>query len=60
MKRRLKLPNGFGSIVQLSGNRRKPYAVRKHGKYLAYFSYYEDAMILITYNKLRKLISKKN
>lgn len=52
MKRRLKLPNGFGSIVQLSGNRRKPYAVRKHGKYLAYFSYYEDAMIFLAdYNK---------
>ena len=25
----MKNPNGFGSIVKLSGNRRKPYAVRK-------------------------------
>jgi len=25
----MKLPNGYGSVVKLSGQRRKPYAVRK-------------------------------
>lgn len=30
----MKLPNGYGSVVKLSGNRRKPYAVR--------VSYWED------------------
>ena len=25
----MKLPNGYGSISKLSGNRRKPYIVRK-------------------------------
>lgn len=43
----MKLPNGFGSIVKLSGNRRKPYAVRRHGKYLAYFSSHDEALIYL-------------
>lgn len=43
----MKLPNGFGSIVKLSGNRRKPYAVRRHGKYLAYFGGYDEALIYL-------------
>lgn len=25
----MKNPNGYGTVVKLSGNRRKPYAVRK-------------------------------
>ena len=51
MKKRMKLPNGFGSIVKLPGNRRKPYAVRKQGKYLQYCVNYEDALIwLSNYN----------
>lgn len=51
MKKRLKLPNGFGSIVKLSGTRRKPYAVRKHGKYLQHCTSYEQALIwLANYN----------
>ncbi len=46
-----KLPNGFGSIVKLSGARRKPYAVRKHGKYLQYCTSYEQALTwLVNYN----------
>lgn len=43
----MKLPNGFGSIVKLSGNRRKPYAVRRHGKYLAYFATHNEALIYL-------------
>lgn len=43
----MKLPNGFGSIVKLSGNRRKPYAVRCHGKYLAYFATHDEALIYL-------------
>ena len=27
MGKRMRLPNGFGSVYKLSGNRRKPYAV---------------------------------
>lgn len=29
MKKRMKMHNNFGSIVKLSGRRRKPWAVRK-------------------------------
>lgn len=43
----MKLPNGFGSIVKLNGNRRKPYAVRRHGKYLAYFATHDEALIYL-------------
>lgn len=43
----MKLPNGFGSIIKLSGNRRKPYAVRRHGKYLAYFASHDEALIYL-------------
>lgn len=51
MKKRMKLPNGFGSIVKLPGNRRKPYAVRKQKKYLQYCVTYEEALIwLANYN----------
>lgn len=48
MKKRMKFPNGFGSISELSGNRRRPWAVRKtingHSVYLGYFSSFEDAI----------------
>lgn len=48
----MKLPNGFGSITELSGNRRKPYAVRHHGKYLAYFATFDEAFIFLAdYNR---------
>ena len=57
-----KLPNGFGSIVYLGANRRKPWAARKsiNGKYkyLGYFKTYEDAFIfLLKYNKKQGLTS---
>lgn len=55
-QKRMKLPNGFGSIVKLSGRRRKPWAVRKkingHYKYLGYFVTYEEALIFLSnYNQ---------
>lgn len=56
MKKRMKLPNNFGSIVKLPGRRRKPWAVRKkidgHYRYLGYFESYEKALtFLVEYNK---------
>lgn len=56
MKKRMKLPNNFGSIIKLPGRRRKPWAVRKkidgHYKYLGYFETYEKALtFLVEYNK---------
>ncbi len=52
----MRLPNGFGSITHLAGNRRRAWAVRKtvdgHQKYLAFFSAYNDALsYLADYNK---------
>lgn len=57
-----RLPKGYGSVYKLSGNRRRPYAVRitvgekKDGgpkyKYLGYFSTSEEALqTLAEYNK---------
>lgn len=62
----MKLPNGYGSVVKLSGNRRRPYAVRiltgystnetsfkvtPKYKYLEYFEKKKDALIyLAEYN----------
>lgn len=52
----MKMPNGYGSVVKLKGNRRKPYAVRvsyrceedgivkRKKKYLAYFTKRESAL----------------
>lgn len=57
----MKLPNGYGSIVKLSGNRRRPWMVRKTKertqqgpKYfiLGYFSTREEAMAaLVDFNR---------
>lgn len=60
----MKLPNGYGSVIKLSGNRGKPYAVRisyleeqpdgtvkNKKKYLAYFAKKESALsYLAEYN----------
>ena len=57
----MRLPSGYGSVVKLSGNRRKPYAVRvtaswtdegrQKYKYLSYHTSHEDAlMALAAYN----------
>ena len=53
----MKNPNGYGSVVKLSGNRRKPYAVRKtagwnekgHPIYIniGYFSTREEGLIAL-------------
>lgn len=56
MRKRMKLPNNFGSIIKLPGRRRKPWAVRKkidgHYRYLGYFETYEKALtFLVEYNK---------
>lgn len=52
----MKLPNGYGSITKLSGNRRRPYAIRRtidgQQKYLAYFAAVSDALAyLVELNK---------
>lgn len=58
----MKLPNGYGSITKLTGNRRKPYMVRVccgynenmelKRKVLGYYKTYKDAMTaLADYNK---------
>ena len=58
----MRLPNSYGSIVKLSGKRRRPYAVRittgwtdegkQIQKYLSYHAKRSDAMAaLAEYNK---------
>lgn len=54
--KKLKLPNGFGSISYYGEHRRKPYAVKKYiqgkQKPIGYFSTYADALAyLVAYNK---------
>ena len=43
----MKLPNGYGTVYKLSGNRRRPYVVKKtiqgKQKALGYFSTYQEA-----------------
>lgn len=43
----MKLPNGYGTVYKLSGNRRRPYVVKKtidgKQKALGYFQSYQDA-----------------
>ena len=52
-----RLPNNFGSVHRLSGNRRKPYAVRvkdekANYKYLGYYATYKEALEALTaYNQ---------
>lgn len=58
----MKLPNGFGTVYKLKGNRRRPYAVKKtiqgKQKYLGYFETFEDAMaFLVEYNRDPALLS---
>ena len=46
--KRLKLPNGFGSITKKSGRRRRPYEIRKfidgRQKVIGYETTYESAL----------------
>lgn len=58
----MKLPNGFGSVYKLSGNRRRPYVVKKtiqgRQKPLGYFETYETALaFLVDYNRDPALLS---
>lgn len=51
-RKRMKLPNGFGSIIFLPGNRRRPYAVLKtingKSKYIGYFATYNESLIFFS------------
>lgn len=54
--KKLKLPNGFGSISYYGDHRRRPYVVKKYidgkQKPIGYFATYEDALAyLVAYNK---------
>lgn len=56
MNKRLKLPNGFGSITKKSGRRRRPFEIRKwidgRQKVIGYEASYESALaFLCEYNK---------
>ncbi|WP_417574838.1 hypothetical protein [Phascolarctobacterium faecium] len=48
-RKRMKLPNGFGSIIFLHGSRRRPWAVLKtingRSKYIGYFPTHAEALI---------------
>lgn len=63
MQKRLKLPNGFGSISYYGDkNRRKPYVAKKYinGKQqpVGYFESYEEALaFLVAYNKNPSILS---
>ena len=51
----MRLPNGFGSVYKLSGNRRRPFVVKKtiNGKQrpLGYFETHDAALtFLLKYN----------
>ena len=52
----MKLPNGFGTVYRLKGNRRRPFVVKKtiggKQKYLGYFETFESAMaFLVEHNR---------
>lgn len=58
----MKLPNGFGTVYKLQGNRRRPYVVKKtiqgKQKALGYFETFGDAMAyLVEYNRDPALLS---
>lgn len=62
MNKRLKLPNGFGSITKKSGRRRRPFEIRKwidgRQKVIGYEANYESALaFLCEYNKNPLLFS---
>lgn len=53
----MKLPNGFGSVTKLSGNRRRPFIARKllgykdngqqYYKAIGYYETYADAILAL-------------
>ena len=58
----MKLPNGFGTVYKVQGNRRRPYVAKKtiqgKQKAIGYFESFEDAMAcLVAYNRDPALLS---
>lgn len=58
----MKLPNGFGTVYKMQGNRRRPYVAKKtiqgKQKAIGYFETFEDAMAcLVAYNRDPALLS---
>lgn len=58
----MKLPNGFGTVYKMQGNRRRPYVAKKtiqgKQKAIGYFESFEDAMAcLVAYNRDPALLS---
>lgn len=58
----MKLPNGFGTVYKMQGNRRRPYVAKKtiqgKQKAIGYFETFEDAMAcLVAYNRDPDLLS---
>lgn len=58
----MKLPNGFGTVYRMQGNRRRPYVAKKtiqgKQKAIGYFETFEDAMAcLVAYNRDPALLS---
>ena len=48
----MKLPNNYGSVYNLGGNRRRPWAVKKNGRYVGYAKTRKEAMeILANFNE---------
>ena len=48
----MKLPNGYGSVTKLKGNRRKPWMIRKNGKPIGYTRTKREALAMLAeYNK---------
>lgn len=67
----MRLPNGYGSIIKLSGKRRKPFAARvtigykENGsqiyKYIGYFEKRQEALKYLTaYNEKPYLLDNKD
>lgn len=58
----MKLPNGFGTVYKMQGNRRRPYVAKKtiqgKQKAIGYFESFEEAMAcLVAYNRDPALLS---
>lgn len=58
----MKLPNGFGTVYKMQGNRRRPYVAKKtiqgKQKAIGYFETFDEAMAcLVAYNRDPTLLS---
>lgn len=57
----MKLPNGFGTVYKMQGNRRRPYVAKKtiqgKQKAIGYFETFEDAMAcLVAYTRSSSVV----